>query len=200
MKKWEMAALAGFLFCILLSFCGFSRRCDSVRGEVMRLHILANSDSEDDQNLKLAVRDEILKESEFLFAQAENLTQAKALAEENIMLFENAANKVLAKNGSSQRAAVYIGKSEFNTRFYGDITMPAGVYDSLIIKIGKAQGKNWWCVMFPQMCLPAADDRAALGEALSDKQVELLESGEKYRVKFKCVEWYEGIRCSLGLR
>ena len=200
MKKWELSILAGFVFCLLISFCNFSNKCNDVRGDVFRLHILANSDSEQDQELKLKVRDAVLQESEKLFAKAHSEQEAIEIAQENIKLFEGVALRVLAENDSDYSVSAEVGKSSFDTRHYGEITMPAGVYDSLIIKIGKAQGKNWWCVMFPQMCLPAASEKDALTLVFDSEQMELVEGGEKYELKFKCVEWYEWFKHTLGQR
>ena len=134
----------------------FNRKCENIRNSVFRLHIIANSDSESDQSLKLKVRDGMLELAEELFADANDYIEAKEIAEKNIDILRQNAKETLAENGCNSNVSVTVGKAWFGTREYEDFTLPAGEYDALRIVIGEGSGKNWWCVMFPAVCLPAA--------------------------------------------
>lgn len=181
-------------FCITFAaaIVPFEQRCEGIRQSVFRLHVIANSDSDSDQALKLKVRDAVLEVSEALFSSAESEQEAKQIAAQNIELFTEAANKTLEENGSSQTATVSVGKAYFGTREYEDFTLPAGEYDALRIIIGEGEGKNWWCVMFPAVCLPAA--KGEIEDTLDDAQAEIVKGGAKYKPAFKIVEIYESVK------
>ena len=170
----------------------FERRCEGIRQSVFRLHIIANSDSDSDQALKLKVRDAVIAASEEIFGSAKTEEEAKQIAAENIELFTETANKTLKENGSVQTATVSVGKAYFGTREYEDFTLPAGEYDALRIIIGNGEGKNWWCVMFPAVCLPAA--KGDIEDTLDDAETEIVKGGAKYKPAFKIVEIYESIK------
>lgn len=193
MKRIEISILFGLIFCVCISLSGFEQQCQSVRDEVFRLHIRANSDSQYDQSLKLLVKDSIVEFSEELFSKSKNKNEAMKIAEKNLPLIKQTAEAVLKENGCDYKVSARVDESYFNTRVYENITMPAGYYNSLILEIGEGNGKNWWCVMFPQMCVPAAQSSTELSQVLDEGQMELVEGGEKYVVKFKCVEVYEEI-------
>ncbi len=159
MKKYCNFILAGGLeLSILISngvgFIRDGRRLDQLRGSVLRLHILADSDTDYAQNLKLKVRDGLLEAD--LFECAESLADAEKMASENLEAIENKAEKILRENGCYLPVTAELADVEFDERVYEDITMPAGEYRALRVKIGSAQGKNWWCVMYPPLCLPVA--------------------------------------------
>lgn len=194
MKKLEISILLSIIFCAVITMCGFSKECENVRGDVFRLHILANSDSREDQELKLKVRDSLLEVSEDIFSAVLSREQAMEKARENMEMLQSAAEKTIAENGYTYEVEIEIGESEFDTRYYEDFTLPAGTYQALKVKIGNAEGKNWWCVMFPQLCLPASGDRADIKEVLTEDEISLITGGEKYEFKFKCVEYYEKIK------
>ena len=158
----------------------------------MRLHIIANSDSEEDQALKLKIRDRILSESGDLFEGVTDTERAVEVAEENAEYYCSIANEVIAENGFEYKATVCIGDSYFETREYEKFTLPAGTYKSLIISVGEAKGKNWWCVIFPEVCLPAA--MADLSDTVSDENALIAEQPQRYIMRFKAVEIYENIK------
>lgn len=193
MRKIEISLLFGLIFSLCISVSGFEQRCQSVRDEVFRLHIKANSDSEYDQGLKLKVRDSIIELSEGLFCESKNKDDAIKTAKENLPAIIETAENTLKENGCDLKVSARVDKSLFDTRVYGDITMPAGYYNSLVLEIGEGKGKNWWCVMFPQMCVPAAESTTELSQVLDTSQMDLVEGGEKYVVRFKCIEMYEEI-------
>ena len=191
-KNIEMGIIFGLICAIILSVANFNVACEDLRQGVLRLHIIANSDSEEDQSLKLKVRDEILKESGYLFDNADNLEGAIVCAKENIPKVTEIANKVCAENGAEYLASARVGKSYFETREYEDFTLPAGEYNSLIVTLGAAHGKNWWCVVYPAVCIPSAS--ADLSESVGKGGTKIAKNPSKYVMRFKVVEWYESIR------
>ena len=189
----ELSAVVGLLCAIFASMAHFEAACDDLRQNVLRLLIIANSDSEEDQAVKLLVRDKILEESTDIFAGETDLKRAEEKAAERVNEFCETAEKVLRENGFSYGASAGRGDSYFETREYEDFTLPAGNYRSLIIRLGKAQGKNWWCVIFPAVCVPAATD-ASLSDSTRDTSAQIAEHPQKYVMRFKTVEIYEDIK------
>ena len=193
LKYIEKALLIGFVIAILFSFTSFTAfaaQCEQIPNEVFRLHVLANSASEEDQALKLKVRDRLLDET------GEAMSTAKA----NIAYLEQVAQDEIYKQGYTYGVTVEVENIFFNNRQYDDITMPAGNYDALRVLIGEGAGQNWWCVLFPAMCLPAAEKREGMPElddVLTDEQMSAVE-GNQYEVKFKTVEIYESIKSWFG--
>ena len=188
---------AGLILAILISnigsFISDGRKLDELRGSVLRLHILANSDSEQDQRLKLMVRDNLLESG--LFESAESLSQAEAIAEKKLDKITDIAERVLRENGCAHKVTAELADVDFGDRTYGDITMPAGRYRALRIKIGSAEGHNWWCVMYPPLCIPAAcgsedeeadvaEDESAEEEYFDDEELDILKKPKKYKVRF----------------
>lgn len=192
-KNIELSILFGLIFAILLSFTKFDAACNDVRENVVRLHIIANSDSKADQELKLKIRDEILKINQNIFENTENYTDALILCAENLDVFEKTANRVIKENGFDYTAKASIGDTYFETREYDTFTLPAGTYKSLNVKLGDAEGKNWWCVVFPAVCIPAAAD-TDLSKSVSRDGVYITSNPQKYVIKFKAVEIYEDIK------
>ena len=188
-----VAMVCAIIFTLFLTLAGFEVGCNELRGNVLRLHILANSNSDADQTIKLEVRDAVLTASEKVFEAAKSKEDALNLAKENVGLFKTAAEQKLKQLGVNQSVTVKVEKTYFNTREYENFTLPAGQYDAVRILLGKAEGKNWWCVMFPSMCIPAAADEHSLTEAVDEKSAEIAENAPKYEIRFKIVEWYESI-------
>lgn len=182
------------VFAFLFSYITpFIKTSEDISEEVFRLHILANSDSAEDQQLKLKVRDEILKKGEAVFASSESLEETIELCKENIGLFKETAERVLKENGSNYDVKVYVDKEYFNTREYDKITLPSGIYNALKIEIGQGKGHNWWCVMFPAICLSSVTDDE-LNKYLTEDEQKLVNSDSKYEVRFKIVEIYEKVK------
>lgn len=192
-KNIELSILFGLIFAILLSFARFDAACEDIRENVVRLHIIANSDSKADQKLKLKIRDEILKINGDIFENTENYEDALLIAEKSLPLIEETVNKVIRENGFNYRATASICNTYFETREYDTFTLPAGTYKSLNIKLGKAEGKNWWCVVFPAVCIPAAADKD-LSKSVSYEGVKITSNPQKYVMKFKAVEIFEDIK------
>ncbi len=172
------------------SFSSAVDNSESISQKVFRFHILANSDQEHDQNLKLKVRDEILNYSNSLFSSCSSVEEAVSLARDNIDCFNNIGKQVIIDNGYNYSVNTFVVKEYFNTRIYDNYTLPAGIYDSLKVVIGSGEGHNWWCVMFPSVCLSSSADD--FGEYLNDNEKALID--DKYIIKFKAIELYESIK------
>ncbi len=192
-KNIELGVIIGLICAIMLSFANFEMRCDELRQGVLRLHIIANSDSAEDQALKLAVRDEILKNSTDIFKNCNNLDDAISTADTQLDKLNQISNDIIKKEGFDYIAESSVGNSYFDTRVYDDFTLPAGEYQSLIIKLGNGKGKNWWCVIFPCVCVPSASD-ASLNDSVSTQAAQTAENASDYKIKFKSVEIYEEIK------
>lgn len=180
---------------------------NDIYDSVVRLHVLANSDSEEDQALKLKVRDGILEMTEELLAEAATREEAISIIENNLERYKATAESVLAENGSGYTAEVSFGEEYYPTRVYESSAFPRGEYVSLRIKIGKAEGKNWWCVLFPPICLSAASDKgdsmenAFIAAGLTPEQYRIItenKGGGKYEIRFKLLEIFREIKRMFG--
>lgn len=188
MKK-SIIFLTGLIMSVLITNCSAvvrdGRKLDGLRNSVLRLHILAESDSEYDQNLKLKVRDALLESD--IFESADSLESAEKIAQERLKEIVDIAENTLLENGCDLPVTAEIADVEFDERIYGDITMPSGEYRALRVKIGSAQGKNWWCVMYPPLCIPAAcdveEDKSA-EEVFSESELDIMYHPKKYEVRF----------------
>ncbi len=196
-NRLGISVLIALIICVSTSIVGFEAKCDDLRNNVLRLHILANSDSEQDQNLKLLVRDAILHSDTVNFETCTNLEQAKSQAKKSITKIRDIAEDTINLNGYDYDVTVSIDESYFDTRVYDDFTMPAGVYDAVIVKIGKAEGKNWWCVMFPALCLPTSDCEN-LSNYVKNDSAEIALQPQKFQIRFKTVEIYQQIKKNLS--
>ncbi len=190
----ELSVLFGLLCAVLLSTARFDAACDDLRHNVLRLHIIANSNSDADQAVKIKVRDRILEETSAVFGNKTNLSEAEGAVKERLNDFEEIAKSVLCENGFDYGASAELGTDFFETREYESFTLPAGNYRSLIIRLGKAEGKNWWCVVFPAVCVPAASPDARLSDSASEESALIAEHPQKYIMKFKAVEIYEDFK------
>lgn len=192
-KRLEIALVFALISAILLAVSSFNASCDDLRTNILRLHIIANSDSKEDQALKLKIRDEILEKTGNLFVKTKNLSDAKEKAESSLDEFESIANQVILENGYTYTAKATVGSADFSTREYDDFTLPAGEYPSLIITLGEGKGQNWWCVVYPAVCVPAAS-KHELNESTKDKSAKIAQNPRRYVMRFKTVEIYEKIK------
>lgn len=190
-KYVELAMLLGMAFSVFCAgFCGFAEDYRDITQTVFRLHILANSDSEEDQSLKLKVRDAVLEENSDIFGDCKSAEEAASEARKHMDEIKASAERVLAENGAGYGAECGIAKMRFDDRVYEDMTMPAGEYLALRVTLGEAEGKNWWCVMFPPLCLPAVSGEAA-EETFSPEELDILENRESYECRFYFLELLE---------
>ena len=187
----------GFLLAALWSFFPFAAASEQLPQNIIRLHVVANSDSPEDQAVKLKVRDALLEEAANWYGGAQTLEDANFAICTHLQSIADAANETLMENGFPPTARAQVTDMHFDTRHYEGFALPAGTYRTLRVTIGEGQGKNWWCVVFPALCLPAAQDGDALLN-LPEGQREIVENPQKYQVEFKLMEWYEQLRSLLG--
>lgn len=158
-----------------------------LRKELIRLHVVANSDSAEDQTLKLQVRDAVVERLQQGLADVTDMEEAKAYLQENLPKIESLANQVLRAAGCTDTAQVRLMLEEFGTRVYDTFTLPAGVYESLRITIGEGKGQNWWCVVFPSLCVPATSEdfrETAATAGFPDSLTGALEGEDGYELRF----------------
>ena len=189
-KLWTKAFVCGFILTVLLSFTGFSASCDLLTQNMLRLHVVANSDGAEDQRIKLAVRDAVLLEAAQWYGDAKDFDTALAAVCTHLESIEKAANRVLRTEGVPYRAAAEICDVYFPTRVYEDITVPAGKYRTLRIRLGEGDGKNWWCVLFPTVCVSGASDLTDLPAGAQGA----VSSEDTLQVRFKTVEIFTRLR------
>ena len=164
---------------------------------LIRLHVVADSDSAEDQAIKLRVRDAITSKLETVVKDLPDVETAKAYLQEHLPELEQVANDVLKATGNSCRAVVTLAKETFPTREYDTFTLPAGIYESLRVTIGSGEGQNWWCVVFPSLCVSATSDGfedTAVGAGFSDSLAGTLTGKQEYKVRFfllDCFGWVE---------
>lgn len=191
-KRMMYASLLGVLLAVFLSvFTPYFQKVERVRQDTLRLHILAHSDEQIDQQVKLKVRDAILQEYNEILGTAQTKQEAITLAQQALPLLEETANRVLKENGFSYTAKARLENIYFATKDYGTFTLPAGHYDALRIELGDHTGHNWFCVMFPPLCLPAAVD-ADDGPSYSNQEEEVVTS--PYKIEFAAVQIWEQIK------
>lgn len=194
LKKWELALLAGFAVAMLTG-AYLDREQAALADSVIRLHVIANSDSEADQALKLQVRDRILAEAAGLYESGTDISQARQRMEDNLTRFAQAGQAVVEEQGYDYPVSASLERTWFPTKQYTDFALPAGSYTALRIVVGEGRGENWWCVAFPPLCLGSVSetvDQAAAAGNFTPGQVSLItgESGG-YVVKFKAMELWE---------
>ena len=185
MKKLLKPVFICFLLVCLVYTIALVLDRQKLRNELIRLHVVAASDSEEDQAIKLQVRDAVLESLQAGLENATDIEAAKAYIESQLPKLESAANQVLAAAGCGDVATVSLQVEEFAARVYDTFSLPAGLYDSLRITIGEGEGRNWWCVTFPTLCLPATTEgfeAVAAGAGFSDELTGSL-TGE-YEVRF----------------
>ena len=163
--------------------------------ELIRLHVVANSDTQEDQDLKLQVRDAIAEYLQENLPQNASKEETMAFLSMRIPELTETANRTLEETGSTDRAVVTLTREPFPKRLYESFALPAGVYDSLRIHIGQAQGQNWWCVVFPSLCLPAAgEEEQEVGVTFDEPLAGALEGEKPYQVRFfllDCLGWLQ---------
>ena len=190
---WRRAAalLAAFLVCTTL---WAEAAQTQLAGHVIRLHVLANSDSAADQALKLQVRDAVLAHTNTLLARTSDAGEATRVLEENLSELTQTARQEIAARGSAYPVAVRLEETWFPTRTYENVSLPAGNYLALRVLIGEAAGKNWWCVVFPSLCVVPASDWAdtAVSGGLTEEDVGLMSGADEgYELRFKCLELWD---------
>ena len=190
LRLWEIALLIGAAVCLITGAMAL-RTQDQLADKVVRLHVLANSDSEEDQALKLQVRDVVLERAEALLSLSESRREAEGLLRGQLRGFEELASQVIRGAGYDYPVTVRLEETRFPTKEYEGFSLPAGNYLALRVLIGAAEGQNWWCVVFPPMCAAASADvpASALAAGLTE---------EGYVLKFKTIELWERLQEKLA--
>lgn len=171
---------------------------ENLSNNIFRLHVVANSDSEEDQNLKYKVRDNLLKYMNSICKDCSSKEEAIRIVYEHKDDFQKIATDTINKEGFNYNVNINIGNFKFPTKYYGDISLPAGLYDALRVEIGSAKGKNWWCVMFPPLCfvdvssgIVPDDSKEYLESNLSDEEYTLIsDNSSEVKIKFKLIELF----------
>lgn len=167
-----------------------------IADSVFRLHVIANSDSAEDQNLKYIVRDKVIEYMSSISQNASSKEDVIEIAKANLDKIQAIASQTIRENGYTYSVNVEVGNFSFPSKRYGDITLPPGYYDALRIKIGEAEGQNWWCVMFPPLCFVDVtsgvvpdESKEIMKENLSKEEFDLIsKNSNEVKVKFKIVE------------
>ena len=203
MKKILAVLCIGF-FCVSAINSYFNKTQAAIAHGVIRLHVLANSNSSEDQALKLKVRDRIISEMKSSFSLDGDIILAREVIMNNKEKIRSIAKDEVEKNGFSYDVNISLGQSDFPTKNYGEIVLPAGKYEALKIEIGKAQGQNWWCVLFPPLCFVdescvsySSEGAKMVAKNVGEENAELIrkEKTPKVKLKFKSYElWQNGKR------
>lgn len=201
-SKVKMVIILTLLLFIYTSICAISYAQNistDIADSVFRLHVIANSDSKEDQDLKYKVRDSLLKYMNEICKDCTNKEEAISIVEKNKENFKQIALTTINNEGYSYAVNINIGNFEFPTKNYGDISLPAGFYDALRVEIGEAKGQNWWCVMFPPLCfvdissgVVPDESKEIMEENLTEEEFALIseQSSNEIQFKFKLLEFF----------
>lgn len=202
MKKVILAIIIGLIITIYVS--NYSENVQAnLAHNLIRFHVIANSDTAEDQALKLKVRDRIIKETGHFFDDSGNINQTKEIIRKNMEVIEDVARQEIREWGKDYDVKVSLGTYPFPTKKYGDVTLPAGNYEALRVVIGEGQGANWWCVLFPPLCFVDAthgvvpeDTKQTLKNVLTEEEYEIITTADSEGeipvvIKFKIVEWWQ---------
>lgn len=201
-KKLKMVIILSFLLLLYSSICAISYAQNvstDIANSVFRLHVIANSDSEEDQNLKYLVRNHLLEYMNTICGNCKTKEEAINLVKENKNNFEQIAIDAIREQGYSYTVNINVGNFEFPTKNYGDISLPAGFYDALRVEIGEAKGQNWWCVMFPPLCfvdissgVVPDESKELMENNLTEEEFALVsnQSDNEIQFKFKLLEFF----------
>ena len=186
------------LMSLVLVYAGAAQEKD-LASKFLRLHVIAHSDSAEDQALKLKVRDAVFDKVQLITENASTFKEAKAMVSSELSAIEQAAKQCLAENGSTYSVSVNVEKCSFPTKSYGLFSLPAGNYEALRVKIGEAAGQNWWCVLFPPLCSTATSEefvQAAAAAGVCEEDIALLEGKRVF--KFRLAELFAYLKELIG--
>lgn len=198
-KKLILISFLLFLYVFISAQSYVTAISNNLSNAVFRLHVLANSDSEEDQSLKLKVRDSLLAYMNGLCSNCSTKQEAISIANEHKADFQKIAEETIKENGYNYSVKININNFYFPTKNYGDISLPAGFYDALRVEIGKAEGRNWWCVMFPTLCfidvssgIVPEESKEELQNVLSNEEYSIISdnSNSEIKFKFKLIEFF----------
>ena len=201
LRRWEGIMLAGLALVVLLAG-SVTWRQGALAQRLVRLHVVANSDSDADQALKLRVRDAVLDRAQTLLQGAESTGEALEILSANLEPLARAGQQVVTAQGYSYPVTASLEQTEFPTKYYDGFALPAGEYQALRVVIGSGEGQNWWCVVFPSLCTAPVSDlsETAMAAGLTQDDVGLMtEENGGYVLQFKCMEWWNAFRAWAGV-
>lgn len=207
-KRFLILIFLLFIYTIICAVSYVNAVSSNIESSVFRLHVIANSDSKEDQDLKYIVRDNILTYINEISKNASTKEEVIEIARNNIDTIKQIAQETVYENGYNYSVNIKIGNFAFPTKQYGDISLPAGFYDALRVEIGSASGQNWWCVIFPPLCfvdvssgVVPEESKEVLQENLSYEEYNLLSENQNnsdMNFKFKIVELFQNIGIKLA--
>ena len=201
-KKVKNSLILLFLLFLYISISAISyvnAVSSDIENSVFRLHVIANSDTKEDQDLKYKVRDNLIKYMNSLCKDVTSKEEAIKISKLHEEDFLNIANNTIKENGYSYPVTIEFGNFSFPTKNYGDISLPAGYYDALRVKIGEAKGQNWWCVMFPPLCfvnvssgIVPEESKELIKQELNDEEYSIVTKEDSSNIQFKIglIEWF----------
>ena len=196
LRRWETSLLLALVCTVLWSsWAGF--REAKLAGQMLRMHVVANSDAERDQQVKRAVRDVVVQQADGFLAECTSVGEAREKLEEHLPELAESGARVVKRWGCSDPVTVSLGQCFYPTKYVGDYGLPAGRYQSLRVEIGSAQGHNWWSVLYPVLSEDAAIEytETAMREGLDREDWNLIrEEDGGYVLRFRCLEWYGAIK------
>lgn len=206
-SKIKRFFILSFLLILYISISAISYTnavCSNIADSVFRLHVIANSDSDEDQNLKYIVRDSVISYINEISKNASSKEEVIQIAQNNLEEIESIALKTIQKHGYNYSIKVSVGNFAFPSKQYGDITLPPGYYDALKIEIGEAKGQNWWCVMFPPLCfvdvtsgIVPDESKEIMKDNMQTEEYSLIsKSDTDVKIKFKIVEVLQNLTIS----
>ena len=203
-KRFLLVIILLILYITISAISYTNAVCTNIADSVFRLHVIANSDSEADQNLKYIVRDNVINYIREISKTATSKDEIIEIAQNNLDEIENIAMQTIYEHGYNYTVQVNIGNFAFPSKQYGDITLPPGYYDALKIEIGKADGQNWWCVMFPPLCfvdvtsgIVPDESKEIMKHSMQEEEYELIsEANTELKIKFKIVEVLQNFNIS----
>lgn len=203
-KSLVLLFLLLIIYILISAFSYTNAVCLNIADSVFRLHVIANSNSTEDQNLKYIIRDKILEYVSTISQDANSKEELINIMSKHLTEIEDIAEQTILEEGYNYDVTISIGNFSFPTKQYGDIMLPPGYYDALRVEIGEAKGENWWCVMFPPLCfvdvssgIVPEDSKEILETNLSTEEYKLIsENGNKPTVKFKIVEVLQNLSIS----
>lgn len=201
-RKFFLLSLLLTLYILVAAYSYVNAVSKDIANSVFRLHVIANSDKKDDQDIKYKVRDSLLHYMNDIAKNATSKEDAIQIAKDHQSDFQKIAENTIQENGCSYPVKIAIGNFSFPTKNYGDISLPAGSYDALRVEIGEAKGRNWWCVMFPPLCfvdvssgIVPAESKETIKENLSEEEYSLIAdtSSKEIQFKFKLIEFLQNV-------
>ena len=198
-KKW--IAIAGLFVVTFVLMFFYARQMrqnrmqKDIAKEILRLHVVANSDSKKDQALKMEVKEAVVTYLRGVMQDAESVDEARIQIQKRLPEIEAVAKEKMQQKGYSYDADATLSSCYFPVKTYGDMIFPAGEYEALKVNLGKSAGKNWWCVVFPSLCLSAVTEESLQTAGLSHQEYALIsEESQPYTIRFKAVEWWEACK------